>query len=190
MCSAIAPCSGCSACTVTCVSGAASFLQPGQHDQGQSPRPPAKSSSSSQAAPSSSMSSSSIFILGSHRSRQRLQIGPRRLVAHSSILARIFARSHRRFARPPLPAPWPRRRRSAAWSAAGSPPPWPRSHPAKQADRAPPRLRSKPRPAGDQPALRRRQRHPRCVAADLALLYLVLGCKPVPTGISRVTLAE
>src|ERR1017187_2534013 len=151
MCSEIGPCSGCSACTVTCVSGAASFLQPVTRTSdaasikiphwqryragakqaaeklgtegggGLNPRiKPAESAgfspgttvlrdllekirpfSAASLAPATAFepilpaSSRSallvlIFLIGSHRSRQCFKIVSRRLVAHSSIFARIL----------------------------------------------------------------------------------------------------
>src|SRR6266567_227829 len=90
MCSEMAPCSGCSACTVTSTAGAASFLQPGT-----------KSNESAAAATMNRVMRAgaiAVFefvivcgsVIGSHRPRERLKIGHRRLKANPAILACIL----------------------------------------------------------------------------------------------------
>src|ERR1019366_515843 len=98
ICSAIGPCTGCAACTVTTVSGAAAFLQPGKD-----------TSSSAAAAASTQLGRTRLLLRGvlcfvvllitgslisdpcsSHRSRDRLQGGSRGFVANASVLTRVF----------------------------------------------------------------------------------------------------
>src|ERR1035437_10973153 len=94
MCSAIAPCSGCLACTVTSVSGGASFLQPGKRAMGSAMAPSKSQRVFNKAAPRFALLLIILLIIGSHRSRQRFEIGPRGLVAHPSVLARVL-RGHK-----------------------------------------------------------------------------------------------
>ena len=94
MCSAIDPCSGCTACTVTTVSGGASFLQPGTRTGGSAITPSKIQRVREERALGISFMLIFLLVIGSHRPLQRFQIGPRCLVAHSSVLASVL-RQHK-----------------------------------------------------------------------------------------------
>src|SRR5665213_2016303 len=92
MCSDIDPCSGCSACTVTTVSGTASFLQPAKNRSG-SERP--QSIVMRAAAITTDVCRTRIvvvpgFVMGSEGSRQSLKISERSLITDTAIFARIL----------------------------------------------------------------------------------------------------
>src|ERR1700729_3873756 len=93
-CSAIDPCSGCSAWTVTSGSGAASFLQPVAASNA---RRPAKLKDRRKPREVRPSRKESVFfvgsIIGSHGPRESLQVCQRGLVANAAVFARIL-RSH------------------------------------------------------------------------------------------------
>src|ERR1035437_4655856 len=95
MCSAMGPCSGCSACTVTMVSGGASFLQPGRSSIGSMIAAASRQRALSAAGGKTGWRLAVVLrsrsvVIGSHRSRESLEIGQRGLIAHATIFAGIF----------------------------------------------------------------------------------------------------
>ena len=195
MCSAMGPCSGCSACTVTAVSGSASFLQPGKRANGSASALNTQRDRIARyrfkAAPGFrrqhvivpiSLFCSSSCQCPNHMVPVRVcKLARAVSIAYSPVFARILRRSHMRFVRRPLQARLLRRRCSEAWSVADFQPRW-QTLDIERRELIARRLRFGIRfiQPGNQLPLRRGQRDFCYVAANLALLDLVLRREPVP----------